>query len=62
MICKNCKVVMGITGTTYQKKRNKHDKGYRRFNKCPKCGDMAYNNSPNFQETLFAEIRKSKNR
>lgn len=62
MWCKNCNVVMSITGTTYQQKKNNHDKGYKRFNKCPKCGDIVYNNSLNFQETLYTEIRRSKNR
>lgn len=57
--CKNCNVIMSITGTTYQKKKNNHDKGYKRYNKCPKCGDKVYNNSPNFQEVLSVEIERS---
>lgn len=52
MQCRNCKVAM-ILGTAYGQKKN-HDGSnkfmHRRFIKCPKCGDIQYNNLPNFQE------------
>lgn len=51
---------MGITGTTYEKKKNNRDRGYRRFNKCPKCKKKIYNNSENFQEHLVKASDKSR--
>lgn len=51
---------MSITGTTYKQRKNKSDKGYKRYNECPKCGDRVYNNSPNFQEVLEKVSEKSK--
>lgn len=59
MICKRCMVIME-SGTQYHQKKNNKDMGYRRYNKCPKCYDKVYNNSPNFQETLVRELEKSK--
>ena len=60
MLCSDCNVVMGITGTTYEKKKNNRDRGYRRFNKCPKCKKKIYNNSDNFQEHLAKASEKSR--
>lgn len=51
---------MSITGTTYEKKKKKRDRGYRRFNKCPKCKSKIYNNSENFQELLVKASEKSR--
>jgi len=51
MWCKNCNVVMSITGTTYEQQKNGRNKGYKRYNQCPKCSDRVYN-SQNFQEFL----------
>ena len=55
MWCKKCNVVMSITGTTYEQKKDKDGKynpAHRRFCKCPKCNEKIYNSSPNFQEEL----------
>ena len=43
---------MSVTGTAYEQKKNNRDKGYRRYNQCPKCGDKSFNDSLNFQECL----------
>ena len=51
MKCRYCKVEM-ISGTTYKRKKNKDDKGYKRFRECPKCKDKIYTNTANFQEAL----------
>ena len=64
MLCKNCNVVMSITGTTYQKKRDRDGRNkstYKRYNECPKCHDKIYNNSANFQEILVNISEKSRN-
>lgn len=47
MLCKRCLVIMK-SGTTYEQK-NQNNKRYKRFNKCPKCHEKIYNNSPNPQ-------------
>ena len=53
--CRYCKVEM-IPGTTYRRKRNKNDKGCKRFHECPKCKDKVYTNTANFQEMLERTI------
>ncbi len=56
---------MSITGTTYHKKKNRHNQDkptYKRYNECPKCHDKAYNNSDNFQEILAKASEKCRNR
>lgn len=61
MWCKNCNIVMAITGTTYEMNKNKdgqYKHVHRRFCKCPKCNAKSYNNSPNFQEKLKNEVKK----
>lgn len=61
MLCKKCNVLMGISGTSYRRKENKEDKGYARYNECPKCNYRKYNNNlPNFQETLLQGFGKWK--
>jgi len=59
---------MGITGTTYEKKKkdNSGNSGeskdiiHKRYCKCPICHNKVYNNSENFQELLKEELRKKK--
>lgn len=58
MVCRYCKVVM-IGGTSYYQNKNGRDNLTRkRFSKCPKCNDIVYNNSPNFQEFLHRAMGK----
>lgn len=59
MLCRDCNVVMK-TGTSYQQKKNGKDKGWKRYNECPKCHTKLYNNSPNFQEILEHTMEKSR--
>lgn len=48
-----------IGGTSYYQNKNRRDNLTRkRFNKCPKCNDTVYNNSPNFQELLHRAMEK----
>lgn len=61
MVCRICNVLMD-SGTEYSKKKNEHDKGYKRYNKCPKCHSVIYNDSPNFQEVIRNQMEKNKNR
>lgn len=61
MICKRCNVLMDITGTTYEKRKNNSGKDqliHKRYEKCPKCNMKKYNSSSNFQETLKATVIK----
>ena len=51
MWCRDCNVVMK-TGTSYQQKKNDRDKGWKRYNECPRCHTKLYNNPSNFQEVL----------
>lgn len=48
------------TGTSYQQKKNDKDKGWKRYNECPKCHMKLYNNSPNFQEVLKQTMENNK--
>lgn len=56
MLCRRCMEVMR-SGTLYEQK-NRSNKGYRRYNECPKCHEKVFNNSPNFQEYLGKETQK----
>lgn len=51
---------MSISGTSYEPKKNKEDKGYRRYDECPGCHYRKYNNGLNFQEIMDKEIQRSK--
>lgn len=62
MWCNKCNIFMSITGTSYEPKENKYDKGYRRYDECPSCHHRKYNNRLNFQEVMNKEIQKNKNR
>lgn len=62
MLCKKCNIVMSISGTSYEPKRNKEDRGYRRYDECPSCHYRKYYNGANFQEVMNKEIQKSKSR
>lgn len=48
------------SGTEYKQKKNKHDKGYKRYNQCPKCHSKIFNTSQNFQEMMEIEMEKKK--
>lgn len=58
MLCRKCNILMSVSGTTYEPKRNKGDKGYRRYNECPNCYYRKYHDGLNFQETLSSEFEK----
>ncbi len=61
MLCKKCNIIMGISGTLYEPRKNKNDKGYKRYGECPKCHCRKYHhNSPNFQEVLTKKLEKQK--
>ena len=60
MWCKLCNVLMN-NGTEYEQKKNKRDKGYKRYNQCPKCHSKIYNKSLNFQEVMISEMEKNRN-
>ena len=51
---------MNISGTSYEPKKNKDDKGYRRYDECPSCHYRKYNDGLNFQEIIEKEIQKSR--
>ena len=51
---------MSISGTSYHRKENKNDKGYRRYDECPNCHHRKYNNGLNFQEVMNKEIQKNR--
>lgn len=53
---------MSISGTSYEQKKNKDDKGYRRYDECPSCHYKKFNNRLNFQEVMNNEIQKSRSR
>ena len=53
---------MNILGTSYDSKKNKEDKGYRRYDECPSCHYRKYNNGLNFQEVMDNEIQKNRSR
>ena len=40
---------MSISGTSYEPKRNKEDRGYRRYDECPSCHYRRYNNGLDIQ-------------
>ena len=48
MWCKNCNLMLSVTGTSYHKKENNNDKGYKR-----------YNNGLNFKEIMDKAIHKN---
>lgn len=50
---------MSISGTSYHKKENRNDKGYKRYDECPSCHYRKYNNGLNFQEIMNKEIQKA---
>ncbi len=60
MWCRKCKVVMGILGTSYHRKENGSNKGYKRYHECPSCHYRKYNNGMNFQEVINREIQKNR--
>lgn len=60
MLCRKCNIVMSISGTSYEPKKNKDDKGYWSFDECPSCHYRRYNNGLNFQEIMNKEIQKNK--
>lgn len=62
MWCRKCNVIMSILGSLYEPKKNKNDKGYRRYEECPSCHYRKYNNGLNFQEVMNKEIQKNKSR
>ena len=62
MLCKKCNIIMSISGTSYEPKKNKEDKGYRRYDECPSCHYRKYYNGANFQEVMNKEIQKSRSR
>ncbi|GFI31329.1 hypothetical protein IMSAGC013_02723 [Lachnospiraceae bacterium] len=62
MLCRRCNVVMSISGTLYESKRSKDDKGYRRYNECPSCHYKKFINGLNFQEVMNKEIQKNRSR
>lgn len=53
---------MSISGTSYHRKENRNDKGYKRYDECPSCHYRKYNNGLNFQEIMNKEIQKSRRR
>ena len=53
---------MSISGTSYESKKNKEDKGYQRYDECPGCHYRKYNNGLNFQEVMNREVQKNKRR
>lgn len=57
MFCRICNVLMN-SGTEYKKKKDDNDKGYKRYNKCPKCHTKIYNNSQNFQDVMREAMKK----
>ena len=59
MWCKNCNLMLSVTGTSYHKKENNNDKGYKRYNECPKCHYKKFNNGLNFQEIMDKAIHKN---
>ena len=59
MWCKNCNLMLSVTGTSYNKKENNNDKGYKRYNECPKCHYKKFNNGLNFQEIMDKAIHKN---
>ena len=61
MLCKRCMVVMG-TGTGYEQRKGQDQPSHKRYFECGKCHDRVYANVPNFQELLFKESEKSRNR
>lgn len=58
MLCRKCKQPMSVSGTTYEPKKNKGDKGYRRYNECPNCHYRKYHDGINFQEEMNKAIQK----
>lgn len=59
LICKVCNVVMK-SGTSYEHKNGQNSS--RRYDECPKCHFVKYNNNPNFQELLVNEYQKRRNK
>ena len=57
MFCKICNVLMN-SGTEYKKKKDDNDKGYKRYNQCPRCHTKIYNKSPNFQDVMREAMKK----
>jgi len=53
---------MSISGTLYENKKNKKDKGYRRYNECPSCHYRNYYSGLNFQEVMDNVIQKSRSK
>lgn len=51
---------MSISGTSYEPKKHKDNKGYQRYDECPSCHYRKYNNGLNFQEIMNKEIQKNK--
>lgn len=51
VLCKKCMTVME-TGTEYYPKKDKRDRGYKRFYECKKCNDKIFTKEPNFQEYM----------
>lgn len=62
MWCKRCNIIMSISGTLYEPKKGKDDKGYRRYDECTSCHYRKYNNGLNFQEIMNKEIQKNRRR
>lgn len=62
MWCRKCNVIMSISGTSYEPKKNNDDKGYRRYDECPRCHHRKYYNGLNFQEVMDNEIQKNRSR
>lgn len=60
MLCKKCNIVMNISGTSYEPKKNKEAKGYRRYDECQRCHYRKYYNGLNFQEVMNKKIQKSR--
>lgn len=58
MLCRKCNTPMSVSGTTYEPKKDKSDKGYRRYDECPNCHYRKYNNGLNFQEEMNKAIQK----
>lgn len=56
MWCRKCNVLMSISGTLYKPKKNKDDKGHRRYDECPSCHHRKYNSGLNLQEVIDRKI------
>ena len=53
---------MSISGTSYHRKENKNDKGFRRYDVCTICHYRNYYNGLNFQEVMDNEIQKNRSK